>query len=366
MSGQELRVLRVLLVVARCLGCLPFTFTSSQATVSPLRDETRSVKTTKHDRLYSGFRRSSTWTIFSLVMVSLSIAGCCIISTIPNWDALFSVSNTLSTSQTLSIHCSLITGTILMFYLLLRSSSLIRLTNTFKEQYSSQLDFPESIWHPHKDWIFIAYVFIVSTSIIFCICSNLYYMLFENNHKLAISCDKSVTVIILLSWILKDMLKGFVVSLLYVMSQLLASLYWRLLASLLKEERELTDNKLKTQNMENMNYRGRDENVTEESLPRTTISRQTVREATTRLLALHDTQRLMNDFFSYSVILVLTQVLTTSTSIIFYITSGGDATPFRHASYFFMLESISTIICTCCSSDPVQRQVCASGGRCPG
>lgn len=358
---RELRVLHVLLVGARCLGCFPFSPPPSKpAPAAPQRDETGAIPTAKTDRLSFGFRRSNAWTVWSLVMLILSVAGCALSNLLPRWSTHFSISNTIRTTHTLSTLCSLIAGSVLIVYLLLNSSSLIRLTNTLQEHYLAQPCFPESVWCPQKDWVFVYYLLIEITTVSFCVCNNIYYTFFLNLFKTDKACNGCVTSIVLLSWTLKDMVKGLVVSLLYATSQLLASLHSRVLMSLRREQDDITANSSKDQNSEEIYDMATATRATEEEQQRVTSRVQRLREASRCILVLHDTQRLMNDFFSYAVILVLTQALATSTSIIFYITLGGEPTPFRRLSYFFILECVSTIILTCCSSDPVQRQVCAS------
>ncbi|MPC30657.1 hypothetical protein E2C01_023925 [Portunus trituberculatus] len=147
------------------------------------------------------------------------------------------------------------------------------------------------------------------------------------------------------SYLWTAILKLFIVSLLYTTSHLVALLYSRILTTL---HRKPIDPAVLLGNHRNKDC----------LIPMSIHTRETQRETAERLLALHEAQHHINDFFSYSVILVLAESLICCTSLIFYITSKMEILPLNTMSYMITWESISTIIFTCCTPDLVQKQKC--------
>lgn len=355
MSLQELRVLRRLLVVARWLGFFPFTIPSHQPTpATDQKAETESAAKMNNVRLFAGIRRSNTWTVWSLAVLIAYVVGGSIFFITPDLATHFNVSNTLSTAQSLTVRSSYLAGAVLMLYLLLNTFSLMKLTNALEEQYFVTSEFHGMIWYPHKDWIFMSYLLTVTISVLVPVGINVYYVYVIDNYGMAKANRNILPITSIATWILKDIVKSFVVSFLYATSQFLASLYSRVLTSLCREQKVRADHNHKDQDLGKLSYMVKNTDATDTPKQMSQVRR----DATKRILALHDIQYLVNDYFSYSVILVLTQDLAMSTTIIFFITSENKVTMLRCMSYSCICESISTIILTCCATDPLQRQVC--------
>ena len=342
MSLQELKILRVLLVVARCLGCFPFSMPSFCQAIPPPQTPQTVISISMNGRVSHGFRRSYAWTVWSLVMISYFVTGCSL-TFLSDWEAVFTSSYTLRAAQCLTVKGGMLGMTVLLLYLVFHTSSLVSLTASLVEQYYDSCALNGRTWCPQKDCFFLIHHLIVITFLICILFINLYFIM--TGCELQKINDSLVMSFLTTCWFMKGVIKAFVVLLLYTTSQLVASLYSRVLSG------------LGTQQLDHANPDTNDSNIDNLWHPDTIYTCQIQKEITKRLLTLHDTQHLLNNYFSYSVMLVLTDSLASSTACIFYFTSKVEIQPLRTMSFLLTWEALSTIFFICYATDPVQRQV---------
>lgn len=393
---MSLKVINCLLAIAKIIGVFPFTVSRSNYKIGPEgsipkglpvpQEEGTSFMATGECTVH--LPRSCFWIIWSSVVVFESLAGCYVSFIMPDMNTLFGTSVVLTTASTITLRCGSIITTLLVLHMVCRSPRLGQLVTSLCHNFASARALQP--WKPLRDGLFLVFIFTTLASLVTCMIMTI---VFSNRIRMIEpSCILNQTVLAF-TGLLKAALKFVIVMLLYVMAQMIASLHGNVLSQLQVGSRDGVEQMRKMKESEISNDIRSCEGLKKfylPSIPKITLSTEepgrmsintvrqnltqpteatnplkeiltegTLKEAYKLLLELHENQRLLNDYFSWLVIMVLLEVVIVTTGVIFFMTSEPESFPEASVpAILFIFENLVIMVLTCSAPDNVLDQVC--------